>query len=312
MDAPSNFHSFTCTHLIIQLFISTLEYKYKRVKINNQNTDRSKLKADMGNAVGRSKKAKVMKIDGETMKWKTPARAKDVVKDYPGHVLLDSEAVKHFGLRAKPLEAQQGLKPKKLYFLVELPKVQAEQEKLPRRVRSSGIHGMNAKDRLDFLMLSKRSVSDLVKPSSNLGMDGPGPNNGPTRVKMMLPRAQLDKIMEESHDGAQVAEKILSLYMGNNAGEVGGGGTTESKAELGGNRAGHKPRGVCLIFICVTIFYYGIFEICVYFHVACLWEFSSFVGEFCCYLTLDKKQKKRTCFGEKYLTFLCSKSDDGV
>lgn len=228
----------------------------------------------MGNAVGRSKKAKVMKIDGETIKWKTPARAYDVVKDYPGHVLLDSEAVKHFGLQAKPLESHQDLKPKKLYFLVQLPKAKIEprEEKLPRRVRSSGIRGMNAKDRLDFLMLSKRSVSDLVKPPSNLGMiSGPGPNNGPSRVRMRLPRAQLDKLMEESHDGAEVAEKIISLYMGNNAGEVGGGGT----AEIGGRKEAHKPRGVCVIFIVTIIFYSRMLENCAYFHVACLREFSS-------------------------------------
>ncbi|XP_061370241.1 uncharacterized protein At1g66480-like isoform X2 [Gastrolobium bilobum] len=180
----------------------------------------------MGNAIGGSKKAKVMKIDGETFKLKTPATANDVVKDYPGHVLLDSQAVKHFGLRAKPLEPHHKLKPKKIYFLVELPKPQPEQQQqqLPRRVRSSGIRGMNAKDRLDFLMLSKRSVSDLVKPSSNLGMDGPGPvNGGPTTVKMRLPKAQLDRLMEESHDGTDVAEKIISLYMGNNAAVDGGG-----------------------------------------------------------------------------------------
>ena len=76
----------------------------------------------MGNAMG-SKKAKVMKIDGETFKLNTPARANDVVKDYPGHVLLDSHAVKNFGPRAKPLEPDYQLKPKKIYFLVELPKV---------------------------------------------------------------------------------------------------------------------------------------------------------------------------------------------
>ncbi|KAI4307628.1 hypothetical protein L6164_030796 [Bauhinia variegata] len=202
----------------------------------------------MGNAVGRSRKAKVMKIDGETFKCKTPARASDVVKDYPDHVLLDSEAVKNFGIRAKPLEPHQELKPKRIYFLVELPKVQLqpEDEKLPtRRVRSSGIRGMNAKDRLEFLMLSKRSVSDLsyAKPSSagiTGSVPGPGPNNGPTSVKVRVPKAQLDKLMEESHDQSEVAEKIISLYMGN-AGEA-DGGTVEPKADLGGKREVHKPQ----------------------------------------------------------------------
>jgi len=199
----------------------------------------------MGNTIGRSRKAKVMKVDGETLKLKTPARANDVVKDYPGHVLLESEAVKHFGLRAKPLEPHHELKPKKIYFLVELPKIQPEEEKtaLHRRVRSSGIRGMNAKDRLDLLMLSKRSASDLtlVRPSPNLASDGP------MRVKMRLPKAHLDKLMEESTDGSEVAEKIISLYMGNNAREP---AAAAAAADDGGARTlhhhTHKPRGVCI------------------------------------------------------------------
>nr|KYP75918.1 Uncharacterized protein At1g66480 [Cajanus cajan] len=201
----------------------------------------------MGNAMG-SKKAKVMKIDGETFKLKTPARANDVVKDYPGHVLLDSHAVKHFGPRAKPLEPHHELRPKKIYFLVELPKVQPEP--LARRVRSSGIRGMNAKDRLDFLMLSKRSVSDLT-----MVKHGPGPDDngaGPTRVRMRLPKAQLERLMEESHDGSEVAEKIISLYMGNNATAVDGGATADAGKEV----QNHKPRRVCLFNLMVLIVFF--------------------------------------------------------
>ncbi|KAG4382355.1 hypothetical protein GLYMA_14G069200v4 [Glycine max] len=205
----------------------------------------------MGNTMGRSKKTKVMKVDGETFKLKTPARANDVVKDYPGHVLLDSEAVKHFGLRAKPLEPYQELKPKKIYFLVELPKIQPEEEKtaLPRRVRSSGIRGMNASDRLELLMLSKRSVSDLplARQGPKMGSDGP------MRVKMRLPKAHLDKLMEESTDGSEVAEKIMSLYVGTNAGE---GGGVAAVAEEGGAKTvyNHKPRGVCVSFAIILVY----------------------------------------------------------
>ncbi|CAL5203179.1 unnamed protein product [Lathyrus oleraceus] len=195
----------------------------------------------MGNVmIRRNKKAKVMKINGETFKLKTPARANDVVKHYPGHALLDSQAVKQFGLRAKPLEPYQELKPKKIYFLVELPKLQPEP--LPRRARSTGIRGMNAMERLDFLMLSKRSVSDvsLVK-RSGLGDGGPGlVRDGSTRVKMRLPKAQLDRLMEESCDGTEVAEKILSLYMGNNAAVEGGGGVNEAKFEIHNQRSRRK------------------------------------------------------------------------
>ncbi|XP_058787480.1 uncharacterized protein At1g66480-like [Vicia villosa] len=195
----------------------------------------------MGNVmIRRSKKAKVMKINGETFKLKTPARANDVVKHYPGHALLDSQAVKQFGLRAKPLEPYQELKPKKIYFLVEIPKLQPEP--VPRRARSTGLRGMNAMERLDFLMLSKRSVSDvsLVKRSS-LGDGGPGlVRDGSTRVKMRLPKAQLDRLMEESCDGTEVAEKILSLYMGNNAAVEGGGEVNEGKFEMNNQRSRRK------------------------------------------------------------------------
>jgi len=219
----------------------------------------------MGNTIGKSKKAKIMKIDGETFKVKTPTTSNEVVKDYPNHVLLDSQAVKHFGLRAKPLEPNQELKPKKIYFLVDLPKVQPEDEKtsLPRRVRSSGIRNVDAKGRLELLMLSKRSVSDisLVKPPSNLGFDRPF--DGSMRVKMRLPKAQLEKLMEESNDGSEVAEKIMSLYMG------GGGDAAEYDGDV--LRQNRKPRGVCIsiyfniiVFVVIIIldcFYYYLFKI---------------------------------------------------
>jgi hypothetical protein len=197
----------------------------------------------MGNSIGKSKKAKIMKVDGEIFKVKTPTTSNDVVKDYPNHVLLDSQAVKHFGLRAKPLEPNQELKPRKIYFLVDLPKINKPEEdktsSLHRRVRSSGIRNMNAKDRLELLMLSKRSVSDisLVKPPPNLGLDGP------MRVKMRLPKAQLEKLMEESNDGTEVAEKIMSLYMGNNGGGGSGGDVAEHDGVV--SRQTRKPRGVC-------------------------------------------------------------------
>lgn len=81
----------------------------------------------MGNTFGVKKTVKVMNISGETMKLNTPVQAGDVVKDYPGFVLLESEAVKHYGARAKPLELHQKLSTNRLYFLVELPKASKEQ-----------------------------------------------------------------------------------------------------------------------------------------------------------------------------------------
>ncbi|CAH8363012.1 unnamed protein product [Eruca vesicaria subsp. sativa] len=189
----------------------------------------------MGNSMTiKRKRAKVMKIDGEVFRIKTPTTAREVTAEYPGYVLLDSEAVKHFGVRSKPLEPSQLLKPKKTYFLVELPKLPPEttsetDNKLPYRRVMSGIH-VGAKERLEMLMLSRRTVSDVAIGRSD-GGDGPGLGLGPgqTSVRVRLPRSQITKFMEESHDDAEIADKILSLYR-ERSGEIGGG---ESLRKLG-------------------------------------------------------------------------------
>ncbi|KAE8719646.1 spore coat protein A [Hibiscus syriacus] len=169
----------------------------------------------MGNSLGGKKMTKVMKINGETMKLKTPVTAEEVLREYPGHVVLESEAVKHYGIRAKPLQSHQRLEPKRLYFLVVLP--EAPKERVPRRVRS-GIN-MSAKDRLESLMLSRRSVSDLtlLKPTISIpegdeGVEGGG--SGVTRVKMRLPKAEVERLMKESANEEEAAEKIMQLCMG--------------------------------------------------------------------------------------------------
>ncbi|CAK9186746.1 unnamed protein product [Ilex paraguariensis] len=184
----------------------------------------------MGNNIGGRKKAKVMKINGEIFKLKAPISTWDVVKDFPGHVLLESNSVKQYGIRAKPLEPQEELKPKKVYFLVQLPKM--PEEKVPRRARS-GVH-MSAKDRLECLMLSRRSVSELstIRPTT-LVSGLPGPSSGSVQVKMRLPRAQMSRLVEESRDEAEVAEKLIDLYV-KNADEA------DSIAPDGESNLGHR------------------------------------------------------------------------
>ncbi|GMJ13318.1 hypothetical protein like AT2G01340 [Hibiscus trionum] len=163
----------------------------------------------MGNSLGAKKTTKVMKINGETTKLKTPVTAEEVLKDYPGHVLLESEAVKHYGVRAKPLQPQQRLEAKRLYFLVVLP--EAPKEIVPRRVRS-GIN-MSAKDRLESLMLSRRSVSDLTLLTPTIAIPE-GDEGGAMRVKMRLPKAEVERLMKESENEREAAEKIMQLCMG--------------------------------------------------------------------------------------------------
>ncbi|KAL3631388.1 hypothetical protein CASFOL_024372 [Castilleja foliolosa] len=190
----------------------------------------------MGNSLGGKKSAKVMKISGETLKIKTPVRAGSVLESCPGHVLLESEAVKQYGVRAKPMEPQQELKPRRLYFLVELPKVPEENNNNKigsRRVRS-GIQ-MSAKDRLESLRLSRRSASDLsVMMVAPLQIEeektGVSENGGGVRVRMRLPKAEVERLMAESKDGAEVAEKIAKLCVENGGAAANGGGNGDGGA----------------------------------------------------------------------------------
>ncbi|KAL9229271.1 hypothetical protein vseg_004756 [Gypsophila vaccaria] len=177
----------------------------------------------MGNSLGGKKTTKVMKIDGQTMKLKTPIKVGDVLKDYPGHVVLDSVAVKQYGIRAKPLDPFLNLEPKRLYFLVELPKFpQDHQHRAPRRVRSA--IQMSAKDRLESLLLSKRSLSDMsiMGPATLIEVDGThnsaeggsqtAASSGGMRIKMRLPKAEVERLMSQSRDKDEAAEKIMSMY----------------------------------------------------------------------------------------------------
>ncbi|KAG6389871.1 hypothetical protein SASPL_151346 [Salvia splendens] len=190
----------------------------------------------MGNSLGGRKSAKVMKINGESFKLKTPIRAGSVLEGYPGHVLLESEAVKHYGVRAKPLEPQQELNPKRLYFLVELPKF--PEENGARRVRS-GIH-MGAKDRLESLMLARRSASDLsiMKPPSIAAAEEEKEKAAEAgkRVRMRLPRAEVERLMAEGKDSGEVAEKIVGLCMAKRASADGGEAAAEKNVHFNGDR----------------------------------------------------------------------------
>lgn len=138
---------------------------------------------------GGKKKAKVMKIDGEIFKLKTPIQVFEVIKDYAGHVLLESKAVKRYGIRANPLDPEEFLEAGKIYFLVELPKPPVEKKvvAVTRRVQS-GVN-LTAKERLDCLMMSRRSASEveLVRADGG-GLDG----SGSVRVKVRLPKAEVD------------------------------------------------------------------------------------------------------------------------
>lgn len=168
-----------------------------------------------------------MKIDGDTFRLQTPARVSDATKEYPGFVLFDSDSVKRYGVRVKPLEPNHILVP-------NLPTdVVAEEghmsNKLPFRRVMSGIH-VSAKERLEMLMLSRRAVSDVALARSDGGNEiGPGQ----TRVRLKLPRSQIMKLMGESQDAPEVTERIIALYRESSREIQGGRDSNDFRWELG-------------------------------------------------------------------------------
>lgn len=192
----------------------------------------------MGNSWGGRRRAKVMKLDGEIIKFKLPVRVQDVIKDHPDHVLMDSEAVRHLGVKARPLEEYRELKAKRLYFLVQLPKVVVD-EKFPRRVRSGGIN-MGAKERLESLMLSRRAASDLTLLKAPAGA-GETAGEGGVRLRMRLPKSEVARVVEESRDAGEAAEKIMELYAGGGKRQAAASSVVR-REDLSGAGAGSEVR----------------------------------------------------------------------
>ncbi|WOL20093.1 hypothetical protein Cni_G28895 [Canna indica] len=174
----------------------------------------------MGNSLGGKKKktVKVMTVDGATLKVKPPAQAINILRDHPGHALLDAEEVKRLGLRARPLDSDAPLKPGKLYFLVELPRL--PDQRAPRRAWSGSLH-VGARERLESLRLTRRTLSDLSAASrAPPPVETEETKDGTVRLKMRLPKAQVERLMQESKDAAEAAQKIMQLCAGKECGDI--------------------------------------------------------------------------------------------
>ncbi|WOL06593.1 hypothetical protein Cni_G15327 [Canna indica] len=163
----------------------------------------------MGNSLsGKKKIVKVMKVDGTTLKLKPPVQAASLLREHPGYTLLDAEDVKRLGVRAQPLDPDAPLKPGKLFFLVELPRVPTQ--RAPRRAWSGALQ-VGAKERLESLKLTRRSMSDLAITGRPSSVEAEETKDGALRLKMKLPKAQVERLMQESKDAAEAAQKIMQL-----------------------------------------------------------------------------------------------------
>ncbi|XP_040383823.1 uncharacterized protein At1g66480-like [Oryza brachyantha] len=212
----------------------------------------------MGNALaGKRRVAKVMTVDGATSRYKTPATAGAALRGHPGHQLLESEEVRRLGVRARPLDRDAPLKPGKLYFLVQLPRGGVSSgagvsgrgggdydhdPRAPRKTWSGALH-VGARERLESLMLSRRTVSDMAsvmpasaaaravaagesgRPSSvEVGVDGA------VRLRMRLPKSEVARLMKDSKDAAEAAEKIMQLCVARDQGGAGAPSPALSKS----------------------------------------------------------------------------------
>ncbi|XP_066399383.1 uncharacterized protein At1g66480-like [Miscanthus floridulus] len=190
----------------------------------------------MGNALA----AKVMTVDGATFRYKAPAAAGAALRGHPGHQLLESEEVRRLGVRARPLDRDAPLKPGKLYFLVQIPRgasagASDDDPRAPRKTWSGALH-VGARERLESLMLSRRTVSDVasIVPSSaarlaaasspRLNNNKPPPSSvevgadGAVRLRMRRPKAEVARLMKESKDPAEAAERIMQLCVARDQG----------------------------------------------------------------------------------------------
>ncbi|EAZ36542.1 hypothetical protein OsJ_20883 [Oryza sativa Japonica Group] len=191
----------------------------------------------MGNSIGgRRKGAKVMQLDGTAFRVKPPAFAGTVLRDHPGFQLLESEEVKLLGVRARPLAHDAPLRPGRLYFLVALPRPRAPpRAALVRgatRRRAGAARVADAHPPVHLRPLppglgggrDRAAVPDVHRLRARAG--------GPVRLRMRLPKAQVEKLMGESRDSAEAAAKIMQLCAAANANGGASGAATPERGIL--------------------------------------------------------------------------------
>uniref|UniRef100_A0A0E0B2R5 Uncharacterized protein n=1 Tax=Oryza glumipatula TaxID=40148 RepID=A0A0E0B2R5_9ORYZ len=116
----------------------------------------------MGNALaGKRRVAKVMTVDGATFRYRAPATAGAALRGHPaGHQLLESEEVRRLGVRARPLDRDAPLKPGKLYFLVQLPRL----ARAPRRTWSGALVHVGGAEKIMQLCVDRDHSSAPATP----------------------------------------------------------------------------------------------------------------------------------------------------
>ena len=115
--------------------------------------------------------------------------------------------MRRFGVRARPLDPDAPLKPGRLYFLVELPRLRRR----PPQRSWSGALSYGAGERLESLMLARRSASDVAASALLLASVEAAGDGGAVRLRVCLPKADVQRLVEGSRDAAEAAERIMQL-----------------------------------------------------------------------------------------------------
>ncbi|EEE57751.1 hypothetical protein OsJ_08272 [Oryza sativa Japonica Group] len=141
----------------------------------------------MGNSIGGKRKgAKVMQLDGTSFRVKPPAVAADVLRDHPG-VPAAGVGGGEAPRRAGPAAWARRAAPKRKALL-------------PRWAPATPGRGAAATPFIRFGPEFPRFPGRVGSGAAN-----------PVRLKMRLPRAQVEKLMGESKDASEAAAKIMEL-----------------------------------------------------------------------------------------------------
>lgn len=74
---------------------------------------------------------------------------------------------------------------------------------------------MSAKERLESLMLARRSSSDLsiLKPTGGCTAEEEEGREGAVRVKLRVPKAELERLVREGATEAEATQKIAAIFV---------------------------------------------------------------------------------------------------
>ncbi|XP_057815411.2 uncharacterized protein LOC131029036 [Cryptomeria japonica] len=145
---------------------------------------------------------KVMKMDGQILKYEGPMYAEEILCNYPNDAIFHSDSFHRFGGRCRPLWDNTELKAGELYYLIPHPPAKSREflESSSSETQNQTHHKRCLPRSLSGFRDKKPSIEIIPSPSQD----------GVVRLKLLISKKELATLMSESTDAMTMVESIVT------------------------------------------------------------------------------------------------------